>query len=161
MAVNEPAAALQHDEDRAWALLVGVMTWLPAALDTRLAATADVSHVEYQVLLWLSRTEDGALHMSRLADTASVTPSHLTRIVTRLEKRGLISRTPDPQDGRYTLARLTEQGAATVSGTQDAYGSAVRELVLDRLAPDQVHHLEQIAATILGQVKPECLAAHG
>jgi DNA-binding MarR family transcriptional regulator len=155
--VTEPDAALRHDEDRAWALLVGVMTWLPAALDVRLAAIADVSHVEYQVLLWLSRTEDGALHMSRLADTASVTPSHLTRIVTRLEKRGMVARSPDPQDGRYTLARLTEQGVATVA----AYGTAVRELVLDRLGPDQVHHLEQIAATILGQVKPECLAAHG
>lgn len=159
--MTEPAAALQHDEDRAWALLVGVVTWLPAALDTRLAAIADVSHVEYQVLRWLSRTEDGALHMSRLADTASVTPSHLTRIVTRLERRSLVSRTPDPQDGRYTLAVLTDQGVATVAASEDAYAAAVRELVLDRLGPDQVHHLEDIAATILEQVKPECLAAHG
>lgn len=153
-------AALQDDEDRTWALLVGLMTWLPAALDTRLAAVGDVSHVEYTVLRWLSRTEDGALHMSRLADTAAVTPSHLSRIVGRLEKRAMIAREPDPQDGRYTLARLTDLGARTVASTEDAYGAAVRELVFDRLGPEQVRALEGIAGTVLGHLKPECVAAH-
>lgn len=158
--VTTPSGALQDDQDRTWALLVGLMTWLPAALDARLAAESDVSHVEYQVLRWLSRTEDHALHMSRLADTAAVTPSHLSRIVGRLEKRAMIARQPDPQDGRYTLARLTDLGARTVAGTEDAYGAAVRELVFDHLGPEQVHGLEEIAATVLRHVKPECVAAH-
>lgn len=158
--MTTPATALHGDQDRAWALLVGVMTWLPAALDTRLAEVGDISHVEYQVLRWLSRTEDRSLHMTRLADTAAVTPSHLSRIVARLEKRGMITRTPDPADGRYTLARLTDLGADTVTATEDAYGAAVRELVFDRLAPEQVGQLEAIAGTVLGHVKPECAAAH-
>ncbi|RMI08706.1 MarR family transcriptional regulator [Cellulomonas triticagri] len=136
------------------------MTWLPAALDTRLAQDSDVGHVEYQVLRWLSRTPEQALHMSRLADTASVTPSHLSRIVARLEKRGMVSRTPDPADGRYTLARLTDLGARTVADTEDAYGAAVRDLVLARLTPEQLRGLGDAAATLLGHIKPECLAAH-
>ncbi|HEY0214977.1 MAG TPA: MarR family transcriptional regulator [Cellulomonas sp.] len=155
------SGALGPDEDRTWALVVGAMMWLPAALDARLATTAPVTHVEYQVLRWLSLADDHALHMSRLADTTSVTPSHLSRIVARLERRALVARTPDPADGRYTLAILTDAGARTVAGTADAYGTAVRELLLERLDPAEVHQLETIAARVLGHIRPECVAAHG
>jgi DNA-binding MarR family transcriptional regulator len=151
---------LDPAEERTWALLVGVMTWLPAALDTRLQESADVSHAEYSVLRWLSQCDGGALHMSRLADRTSVTPSHLSRIVSRLEKRGLVARTPDPGDGRYTLAQLTDAGAALVTAQDPGYAALVRELLLDRLPATEREQLEGIAGRVLTALKPECLAAH-
>jgi DNA-binding MarR family transcriptional regulator len=153
-------AALSPAQEQAWSLLVGLTMWLPAALDARLAAAADVSHAEYQVLRWLSRTPDGALHMTPLATTASVTQSHLSRIVARLEKRAWVVREPDPADGRYTLARLTDAGAAIVATTDAAYDDAVRELVFDAVQPADVDALRRIATSVLLQIKPECVAAH-
>ncbi len=158
--MTKAPGALRPDEDRAWALLVGVMMWLPGELDARLEATAEVSHVEYQVLRWLALCDDRALHMTGLATATSVSPSHLSRIVARLEKRSLIERTPDPGDGRFTLARLTDLGARTVAESEAAYGAAVRELVFARLGPDQTEHLEDIAERILQHLRPECVAAH-
>ena len=71
------------------------MMWMPAELDTYLEQVADLSHAEYGVLRCLSLSEDREIHMSRLAATASVTPSHLSRIVGRLEKRDLLARSTD------------------------------------------------------------------
>jgi DNA-binding MarR family transcriptional regulator len=158
--MTQSPGALRPDEDRTWALLVGVMMWLPAELDARLGSMADVSHAEYQVLRWLALCDDRALHMTRLATATNVSPSHLSRIVARLEKRSFVERTPDPDDGRFTLARLTALGARTVSENEAAYGAAVRELVFARLRPDQAADLEDIAERILGNLRPDCVAAH-
>ena len=157
--MNDDPGALSPREDRSWALLVGLMMWLPAELDARLATTTGLNYVDYQTLRWLSLTEDGALHMSQLAATSSVTPSHLSRIVARLEKQRMIERIPDPNDGRFTLAHLTESGAQVVANSEATFGSAVRELVFERLGPDQVQHLDAITESILSNIKPECVAA--
>lgn len=49
-----------------------------------------------------------------------MTLSHLSRVVSRLERAGWVRRIPDPTDGRCTLARLTDEGwrkvAAAVPG---------------------------------------------
>lgn len=83
--VNDPHFSAQ--EDRIWSLLVGVMMSLPAELDAFLKQAAGISHVEYRVLRCLSTSEDHELHMTRRALNASITPSHLSRIVARLEKQ--------------------------------------------------------------------------
>jgi len=157
--MTETPGALSPSEDRSWALLVGMMMWLPAELDSRLAATSGMSYVDYQTLRWLSLTEDHALHMTQLAATSSVTPSHLSRIVARLEKREMIERIPDPNDGRFTLARLTDSGARVVADSEATFSVAVRELVFERLGPDQIQHLDAITENILTNIKPDCVSA--
>ena len=146
--------------EQAWSLLVGVTTWLPTTMDAHLAEIAGLSHAEYQVLRWLARSEGGALHMTPLANTTSVTQSHLSRIVARLEKRDLVSRDPDPDDGRYTLARLTDAGAAVVSSAERTYAAAVRELVFEGLPDEDLAALARVSTRILQRIRPECLSAH-
>jgi DNA-binding MarR family transcriptional regulator len=157
--MTDVPTTLRPSEDRTWLLLVGLMMWLPAELDARLASMAKVSHVEFLVLRWLTHSKDRAIHMSGLATAISVTPSHLTRIVSRLEKRSLVTRTPDPDDGRFTLVRLAADGAQLVTRNELAYVRTVRELLFDRLEKDQVQDLDEITARVLAHLKPECVAA--
>lgn len=157
--MTEASTTLRPSEDRTWLLLVGMMMWLPAELDARLASMARVSHVEFLVLRWLTQSVDRAIHMSSLAMAISVTPSHLTRIVTRLEKRSLVTRTSDPDDGRFTLVRLSEEGARLVTDNEVAYVRVVRDLVFDRLGKDHVRDLDEITTSVLTHLKPECVAA--
>jgi DNA-binding MarR family transcriptional regulator len=147
---------LDEGEQRAWVALLGVLTWLPPALDAELMRTAGISHVEYQVLWWLSVNEGGRLHMGTLAECAQVTASHLSRIAARLEKRAEIHREPDPADGRFTLAVLTEAGRRRVAACLPHYMAALRRLVFDGLGPGQVDHLERISRALLATVHPEC-----
>lgn len=149
---------LTPQQDRTWSLLVGVMMWLPAELDTWLVETANISHAEFGVLRCLSADVDRELHMSRLAATASVTPSHLSRIVGRLQQRGLLLRRTDEADARRTLARLTVDGAHLVEAIEPSYVTELRVRVFNLLGPDQIDSLEQVAETILTALRPECVA---
>jgi DNA-binding MarR family transcriptional regulator len=54
----------------------------------------------------------GALTPRELADTERVQPPTMTKIVGKLEDRGLVVRTPHPTDGRQVILSATEQGRA-------------------------------------------------
>ncbi|WP_150307535.1 MarR family winged helix-turn-helix transcriptional regulator [Planctomonas psychrotolerans] len=151
------ADRLSPQQDRTWSLLVGVMMWLPAELDTYLERSADLSHAEYGVLRCLSLREDREIHMSRLAATASVTPSHLSRIVGRLEKRRLLARSADPTDARKTLARLTQAGALLLAEVEPGYVAEVRARVFELLEDRQLEQLEDLAEAILTPLRSECV----
>ncbi|WP_105033184.1 MarR family winged helix-turn-helix transcriptional regulator [Arthrobacter ruber] len=152
------ADRLPPQQDRTWSLLVGVMMWLPAELDAYLERSADLSHAEYGVLRCLSLSEAREIHMSRLAATASVTPSHLSRIVGRLEKRGLLTRSADPSDARKTLARLTQAGALLLAEVEPGYVAEVRARVFGLLDDRQLEQLEDLAEAILTPLRGECVS---
>jgi DNA-binding MarR family transcriptional regulator len=65
---------------------------------------------EYDVLFTLSRCPSGWLRLNELNDNVLLSQSSLSRLVERLEKRGLLERMPAPQDGRGVLLRLTDAG---------------------------------------------------
>lgn len=148
---------LSPQQDRTWSLLVGVLMWLPAALDTYLERSADLSHVEYGVLRCLSLSEDREIHMSHLAATASVTPSHLSRIVGRLQKRSLLVRSADPTDARRTLARLTQSGARLLTEVEPGYAAEVRARVFELLDDQQLDQLEDLSEAILTPLRSDCI----
>ncbi|MDG4833779.1 MarR family transcriptional regulator [Solwaraspora sp. WMMD1047] len=52
----------------------------------------------------------GALTPRELADTERVQPPTMTKIVAKLEERGLVRRTPHPTDGRQVILSATEAG---------------------------------------------------
>lgn len=133
------------------------MMWLPAELDAYLEQAADLSHAEFGVLRCLSLGEDREIHMSRLAATASVTPSHLSRIVGRLQKRGLLARSTDPSDARRTLARLTASGAGLLAEVEPGYVAEVRARVFALLEGAQLDQLEDVAEAILTPLRRECV----
>ncbi|WP_309108534.1 MarR family winged helix-turn-helix transcriptional regulator [Arthrobacter sp.] len=66
---------------------------------------------EYDVLFTLSRCPSGWLRLNELNDHILLSQSSLSRLVERLEKRGLVERMPAPDDGRGVLLKLTEAGA--------------------------------------------------
>jgi DNA-binding MarR family transcriptional regulator len=51
------------------------------------------------------------LRLNELNDQVLLSQSSLSRLVERLEKRGLVARMPAPDDGRGVLLKLTEAGA--------------------------------------------------
>lgn len=66
---------------------------------------------EYDVLFTLSRCPSGWLRLNELNDHILLSQSSLSRLVERLEKRGLVERMPAPDDGRGVLLKLTESGS--------------------------------------------------
>ncbi|OZV75582.1 MarR family transcriptional regulator [Micromonospora echinospora] len=72
----------------------------------------------------------GALTPRELADVERVQPPTMTRIVAKLEERGLVRRTPHPTDGRQVILAATEGGQAVL----DQFERARDEWLASRLA---------------------------
>ncbi len=134
--------------------LVAAMIWLPAAVDAQLQRDAEITKAEYDVLAWLSMSPGGTARMSEIATSANVTLSHLSRIASRLERRGWMRRAPDPEDGRATLASLTDAGRDKVVATAPGHVEEVQRLIFDNLTAAQVRQLRQISETIVQAAHP-------
>lgn len=146
---------LDADERRSWLALASVLIRLPGALDAQLRRDAGISHFEYQVLAGLSEAPDRTLRMSQLAVFAEGSLPRLSQVVARLEKRGWVRRGPDPADGRYTLAVLTDDGWAKVVETAPGHVEAVRSLVFDPLTKTQTRQLRDIGGRIMRAIDPD------
>jgi DNA-binding MarR family transcriptional regulator len=92
--------------------------------------------------------------MSVLAMLAEGSLPRLSQVVSRLEKRGWVRRSPDPSDGRYTLAILTDEGWAKVTATAPGHVETVRRLVFDPLTKAQSRQLRDIGRRIMRAIDP-------
>ncbi|MEU7711447.1 MarR family transcriptional regulator [Micromonospora chalcea] len=72
----------------------------------------------------------GALTPRELADVERVQPPTMTKIVAKLEERGLVQRTPHPTDGRQVILAATEGGRAVL----EQFERARNEWLATRLA---------------------------
>jgi DNA-binding MarR family transcriptional regulator len=149
---------LDKDERQAWIALIGMLTRLPAALDAQLQREAGISHFDYQVMVCLSESPDRTLRMSVLAMLVEGSLPRLSQVVSRLERRGWVRRVPDPDDGRYTLAILTDEGMAKATQTAPGHVGEVRRLVFDPLTKPQVRQLQQISHRIMRAIDPAGLS---
>jgi DNA-binding MarR family transcriptional regulator len=92
----------------------------------------------------------GALTPRELADMERVQPPTMTKIVGKLEDRGLVARTPHPTDRRQVILAATEQGRAVFAQFEKARNEWLASQLAE-LTPDQRDTLAR-AAQILQQV---------
>jgi DNA-binding MarR family transcriptional regulator len=149
MDATEEPRWLDAEETQAWRALAKLLVRLPAALDAQLRRDAGISHFEYDVLALLSEAPDRTLRMSALATLAGGSLPRLSQVVARLEQRGWVRRTPDPDDGRYTLAILTGHGQAKVTQAAPGHVQEVRRLCFDPLTKTQSRQLREIGRRII------------
>lgn len=145
---------LDADQQRSWYAFAYLLIRLPAAMETQMQRDAGIGQFEYLVLSALSMAPDHTLRMSYLAEATASTLARLGNVVTRLEKRDWVRRSPDPTDGRYTLASLTEDGWAKVVASAPAHVDEVRRLVFDPLTKAQQRQMGTIAHRILNAIDP-------
>ena len=115
----------------AWQALTLLLARLPTALEAQLQRDSQLSYIEYYALAALSEQSDRTMRMSELAVLTNAELSRLSHLITRLQKRGYVRREPDPDDGRYTNAVLTDAGYDLVVAAAPGHVAAVRELVID------------------------------
>jgi DNA-binding MarR family transcriptional regulator len=152
---DAPATALTGEELEIWSALATLLEWLPPALDAQLGRDSDLSHFEFGILYALQDASDRTLRMSTLAGYANSSLSRLSRAASRLEAKGLLRRVPDPADGRFTLAILTDLGSSTVTAIAPKHADLVRRLVLEPLTVAQARQLREISRRITGAIRED------
>ncbi len=146
---------LDDEERQAWLTLGSLLVQLGPVLDAQLRRDAGITHFEYTVMSVLSEAADRTRRMSELAALADGSLSRLSQVVSRLEKKGWVRRSPDPADGRYTLATLTDEGWDKVVEAAPRHVDEVRRAVFDPLTRAQVRQLTTIGQRILRVIVPD------
>ncbi len=93
------------------------------------------------------------MRMTSLAERTEGSLPRLSQVVARLEKRGWVTRSTDPDDGRCTLATLTSEGLDKVIEAAPGHVAEVRRLVLDPLSPTQAKQLRTIGERVIQAVE--------
>lgn len=146
---NQPEGWLSDQESETWLNIWSFQVWLPARLEAQLKRDAGISHYDYFALSRLWAAEDHTLRMSELAAAADMTLSHLSRVITRLEKQGTVRRLPDSEDGRSTLAQLTDEGLELLRDTTPGHVSEVRRLIFDNLDEEEQDQFSEAMSKIV------------
>lgn len=155
---TDPPRWLDEDEQQAWRALAGVAMRLPSALDAQLQRDSGLGHFSYWVLAMLSEADDRTLAMSELARSANSSQSRLSHAVSRLEQSGWVRRHPHPDNGRVTLATLTDDGLEVVTRAAPGHAAEVRRLVVDDLDGEQVRLLVEVCGQVLARLDGDSAA---
>jgi Transcriptional regulators len=85
---------------------------------------------------------EGPLSVAELADRRNVRHQSMRLVAGQLESDGLISRMPNPADGRSQLLFITEHGRAELSRAREARTSRIANLIEERLSEKDRRTLE-------------------
>lgn len=108
----------------------------------------DLSMREYDVLFTLAFAPDETLRLRELNENILMAQSSLSRMVERLEKRGLVRRQPSPEDGRGVLVQLTEEGAATQKELGRRHVRSIAHYVTPAMDADDLARLRELAESL-------------
>lgn len=118
-----------------------VMLALPRLIDTDMVGEGQLPLSEYQLLMQLSEAPQSRMRMSELASACNLSLSGLTRVVARLETRGLVRRDRCAEDARGWNAVLTASGLARLEQAWPAHLASVRRHVFDHLTGQDLTEL--------------------
>ena len=147
--MTDPAVGLNTEQLGAYFALMEVSSLLQYAVDEHLRADGDLSYVQFQILARLVDTPEGRLRMTDLADGVVYSRSGLTYQAAVLDKRGLITRSPSPDDERSVIVTVTDPGRQLVAQVIPGHVGIVRRLLLDPMADGDL----AVLSTVLGRVR--------
>ncbi|NBE84660.1 MarR family winged helix-turn-helix transcriptional regulator [Micromonospora rubida] len=146
---------LDDEQQKLWQDLLTVVIALPTLLDRQLQRDEGISNFEYSVMARLSMTETHTMRLSDLAAQCNSTQPRLSKLMVRFERQGWVTRYPDPDNGRYTLATLTDAGLQKVEDSAPAHVEQVRRLVFEPLSAAQQRQLGVALARIAAPVREQ------
>lgn len=125
------------DDINAWATLLRTHAAVLPKLERALTSTG-LPLSWYDVLLVVNAAPDRQLRMTELGRQAVVSRERVSRVVSELEREGLMERRPNPDDKRSSFARITPEGRKRLRSAAPTYLNAVAKHYLDHLEPDEI-----------------------
>ncbi len=140
--------SLSDSHLRAFRTLLEAHSQLLDALNVRFR-DRDLSLPYYDVLVHLSEAPDQRLRMQELAHRVLLSKSGLTRLIDRMEGRGLVRRAASEADARGVNAVLTPAGLTALEAAVPAHKEDLVELVGSVMTADEA----DVLADLLGRVR--------
>jgi DNA-binding MarR family transcriptional regulator len=144
--------ALDATQLDAYFALMEAVSLLQHQVEQQLRTEGGISYVQFQLLARLAAR--GPLTMTELADGVVYSRSGLTYQAGLLEKAGLITRGPSPDDDRATLVTITDNGRALLGRIMPGHIQVTR-LLLDPLSDQDVDHLGDIMTRVRDHMRAQ------
>lgn len=113
---------------------------------------------DFDVLIRLARSRGRQLRMTDLAAQTAMSTSGMTRVVDRLEARGLVQRMACPGDRRSSLVELTRAGYERLAADVPDVIDAVQRWLTGPIPPDQLSVFLAALRTVRDTVQPGATA---
>jgi DNA-binding MarR family transcriptional regulator len=133
--------------NEAWEALFRAQSTIVQELAAR-DAWEDLVPREYGVLYALS-SAPGGLRITELGEDVLLTQPGMSRLVARLESRGLVQRVDDPDDARACRIRLTRAGAAAQRRIGRAHARHVAEAMTRHLDRGELEQLLDLCRRVI------------
>jgi DNA-binding MarR family transcriptional regulator len=133
--------------NQAWEALFRAQSTIVQELAAR-DAWEDLVPREYGVLYALSSEPQG-LRISELGEDVLLTQAGMSRLVARLEARGLVARADDPDDARACRIRLTPAGVATQRRIGRTHARHVAEAMTRELDRGELEELLELCRRLI------------
>ncbi|AWB83816.1 MarR family winged helix-turn-helix transcriptional regulator [Corynebacterium liangguodongii] len=140
---------LNDDEQDLWRLMLSASRKLNRVIEETLQATSDLSASEFGVLVALSEAPGHELRLRDLCVALEWDRSRTSHQVTRMEKRGLLTKSKCPGDARGVLVQLTEDGMRRVTEAAPDHVESVRRVVFDHLGREDAAALRRFLSGII------------
>lgn len=109
---------------------------------------ADAGHeLTFSQYIALKKLSDGPHGVTDLARAAELNPGAMTRLLDKLEARGLVARVADPADRRALNINLTEAGASMWQDVNQC-GQRVRERAMQGMSDSEREQLTRLLAQV-------------
>jgi DNA-binding MarR family transcriptional regulator len=117
-------------------------------------AAHGLTSTDFDTLMRLARSAQHRLRMSDLAAQTALSTSGITRIVDRLERRGLIRRDLSPTDRRSYWAALTDSGYDLLCADLPPLLDIIQRCFIDPLTPELSDALANALRAVRDAVRP-------
>ena len=119
---------------RAWQTLRMAHDRVAQRLGAELERACGLSINEFDVLLYLHTHPDDDVRVTALLDAVPLSQPALSRLIARLESRGVLARCGVEDDRRAVLVRLTEDGIAIIQRAIEVHARAVHASLTSRFS---------------------------
>jgi DNA-binding MarR family transcriptional regulator len=127
----------------AWHRLLRLSRQVLREIDARLDAEHRIGVNEFDVLITLDNAPGRRLRMTDLAQAVMLSSGGLTRLVGRLESRGLVERVPDSDDARSFYAALTGEGSRRLTEARVTHDGVIEALLGAKLTGGELRSLSR------------------
>jgi DNA-binding MarR family transcriptional regulator len=139
---------LNAREARAWRAFVDARHRVGVRINRGLQRSG-LSGADYEVLALLSAHDEDRMSARDLSTTLGWEKSRLSHQLRGMERSGLISREPNPNDARSTMVCLSPAGRAVIEKAAPGHVEDVRRNFIDLLTPAELDQLTVLHERIL------------
>lgn len=130
-----------------WRRLAALHQLIESRLEKALQAEHGLSVVEFTVMDALSRQDGWHMRMAQLGRAAGLSPSASTRLVNRLEDRGLLTRILCADDRRGIYTELTAAGRAALDRARPVHDTTLETALTEA---EQTPELADLVKAVTG-----------